>query len=193
VSLDEINQDTREIKCSGSYELTINSPDASISGSEAIQIADNISYSVKKQVDSAEMKITVFGGSELIAFVKRAAMVAAVKISEKAPNSISDEEDGDYIHERPIKPASFNCDAAKSQTEITICSDTSLSTDDYYLALFYQREKSKLPLFQVPAYMVEQRAWLTSRDQCGSDKNCISESYMQREMEVRGPAPEGAN
>ena len=80
----------------------------------------------------------------------------------------------------PVTAASFNCKRAKLPAEIAVCTDPSLSAADDELARQFG------PLIEiggpddVKAIKKEEDAWLTSRNACGSDKQCISRRYQER-------------
>jgi uncharacterized protein len=71
---------------------------------------------------------------------------------------------------------SFNCRAASSATEATICQDAELASLDERLARAYARSDSSRH---------EQRRWLRHRDRCGMRRGCIEAFYRQRLRELR--------
>lgn len=71
--------------------------------------------------------------------------------------------------------ASFNCAKASSPAERTICSDPVLAGWDRSVHLAYEDHGD----------VGEQRAWLTERDKCGTNKSCLHESMSLRVMNLR--------
>ncbi|MDF3887886.1 lysozyme inhibitor LprI family protein [Cupriavidus basilensis] len=76
-------------------------------------------------------------------------------------------------------PVVLNCDRAATKTEAAICSDENLRRLDMRLSSVYgklarARSQQRDPLRQA------QMAWLRTRDQCGTDENCIQGSYEER-------------
>ena len=78
---------------------------------------------------------------------------------------------------------SFNCQFAKTADEILICHDEQLAELDKRAAAIYSTERSKFSISQRSVLEGEQRSWLRSRKDCGSDKDCIVQAYDKR---IRG-------
>ena len=80
--------------------------------------------------------------------------------------------------------ASFDCTKAKTKTEVSICSDPTLSELDrkmfqqYSLAKVYLTGKDRENLSK------SQTKFLTQRDRCGSNKDCIAEKVQARIKEL---------
>lgn len=76
--------------------------------------------------------------------------------------------------------ASFNCNDASTEVELTICANDRLSTLDTALNIAY-RDIFKTN-FDEDAERArnDQRAWLAIRDECGSDLECLFQSYTAR-------------
>lgn len=74
--------------------------------------------------------------------------------------------------------ASFDCSKAKSPTEKTICSTTSLSDLDEILVLSFN--KAVAGSADAKALKTAQQAWLKTREACESDVDCITQAYTSR-------------
>jgi len=80
----------------------------------------------------------------------------------------------------PATAASFDCKLAKLPAEIAICGDPTLSAEDEELARLYTPLLKSAPADAVKAIKKEQKAWLASRNACGSDMQCIMGRYRER-------------
>lgn len=78
--------------------------------------------------------------------------------------------------------AGFDCSKAKSTTEKTICSTTSLSDLDEILVLSFN--KAVASSADVKALKTAQQAWLKNRETCLSDVDCITQAYTLRINEL---------
>lgn len=74
--------------------------------------------------------------------------------------------------------AGFDCSKAKSATEKTICSTTSLSDLDEILVLSFN--KAVAGSADAKALKTAQQAWLKTREACTSDVDCITQAYTSR-------------
>lgn len=78
--------------------------------------------------------------------------------------------------------ASFDCTQAKSPSEIAICSDESLSKLDEQLAAAYSSLKSKLS--DSAQLDSEQKAWISNRESCGNQLDCLTTNIQARINEL---------
>ena len=78
--------------------------------------------------------------------------------------------------------AGFDCSKAKSATEKTICSTTSLSDLDEILVLGFN--KAVASSADVKALKTAQQAWLKTRETCSSKVDCITQAYTSRISEL---------
>lgn len=78
--------------------------------------------------------------------------------------------------------AGFDCSKAKSATEKTICSTTSLSDLDEILVLSFN--KAVAGSADVKALKTAQQAWLKTREACSSKVDCITQAYTTRISEL---------
>lgn len=78
--------------------------------------------------------------------------------------------------------AGFDCSKAKSATEKTICSTTSLSDLDEILVLSFN--KAVASSADVKALKTAQQAWLKTRETCSSTVDCITQAYTTRISEL---------
>jgi uncharacterized protein len=82
------------------------------------------------------------------------------------------------------RAASFDCAKASSFVEKAICSDKELSGMDDQLARLYKAARGAASNAALEA---EQKAWLSSRDQC-PDAACLKKAYADRIAALSGPA-----
>lgn len=76
--------------------------------------------------------------------------------------------------------ASFNCDDATTDTELTICANDRLSALDTALNTAY-RDIFKTNFDEdAERARTDQRAWLATRDECTDDLECLLQSYTAR-------------
>jgi uncharacterized protein len=80
----------------------------------------------------------------------------------------------------PATAASFDCKMAKLPVEVAVCSDPTLSAEDEELAREYSPLLKLAPADAVKTIKKEQKAWLASRNGCGSDMQCIMARYRER-------------
>lgn len=78
--------------------------------------------------------------------------------------------------------AGFDCSKAKSPTEKTICSTTSLSDLDEILVLSFN--KAVAGSADAKALKTAQQTWLKTREACASNGACITKAYTSRLSEL---------
>ena len=71
--------------------------------------------------------------------------------------------------------ASFDCRKATTETEIAICADSRLSAIDNLLNRIWNEKGSA-----TQNYRSEQLQWISERDKCFSNSECIEEAYISR-------------
>ena len=74
----------------------------------------------------------------------------------------------------PLYAASFDCSKATTEAEKAICADLSLGAWDELMSSKWSTIEKNNELIN------SQKSWLTIRDQCGSDKECITALYKIR-------------
>jgi uncharacterized protein len=79
----------------------------------------------------------------------------------------------------PVAP-SFSCSAASLPAEVTICGDAELAGLDDQLASQFSGLLAARPAAAAAAIRAEQARWMQRRDACGSNKECIADSYRGR-------------
>ena len=80
--------------------------------------------------------------------------------------------------------ASFNCNAAKTQTEHTICDTRSLNDADVKMATTYNIIRKLVPMGTRGVIQDQQVKWLQLRDQCQDNVNCLTEVYKMRQQKL---------
>jgi uncharacterized protein len=105
--------------------------------------------------------------------VKSAAVVAALLWQSMSPAAAAS--------------PSFPCSGDVTATEKVVCSDDSLAALDRALAAAYKNKFDGLPVESanaleevVQSLVITQKAWLTHRNSCGTDKACIRQAYLVR-------------
>ncbi|NVZ69293.1 lysozyme inhibitor LprI family protein [Pseudomonas costantinii] len=84
----------------------------------------------------------------------------------------------------PAWAASFDCKKATTPVEKALCGNVELSRLDTLLDEHYRRALGKLQGVPREALRNDQRAWLKTRNACGSDINCLQPVLSQRLVEV---------
>lgn len=84
----------------------------------------------------------------------------------------------------PAWAASFDCKKATTPVEQTLCGNPELSRLDTTLGEHYRRAMDKLQGAPRDALRNSQRAWLQTRNACGSDVTCLQPLLSQRVVEV---------
>lgn len=84
----------------------------------------------------------------------------------------------------PAWAASFDCKKATTPVEQTLCGNPELNRLDTTLGEHYRRAMDKLQGAPRDALRNSQRAWLQTRNACGSDVTCLQPLLSQRVVEV---------
>ena len=74
----------------------------------------------------------------------------------------------------------FNCDFAKQPDEITICRDASLGALDEQMSDHFYKIRQQLPRAGLKALKSGQKDFLSRRNFCGTDGDCIAGMYSER-------------
>ena len=80
----------------------------------------------------------------------------------------------------PASAASFNCALAGLPAEVAVCSDSMLGSLDEEMAREYFALMNQAGPDVAAAIRAEQRGWLTRRNICGYDGQCVLGSYRAR-------------
>lgn len=80
--------------------------------------------------------------------------------------------------------ASFDCYKALNPDEKAVCASRSLSDKDVEMATKYQFLRGLFAMGTRGEMQDRQQGWLIERRQCGSDVNCLSQSYQTRIAEL---------
>lgn len=81
------------------------------------------------------------------------------------------------IASTPSHSASFNCKKASTDSEKTICSDFRLSLDDMVISKLYSLSMNTE---RKSIIKNEQKDWLSNRNKCGDNKDCLYSSQIER-------------
>ena len=84
--------------------------------------------------------------------------------------------------------ASFDCNRASTQVEITICNSQSLSMLDLQMAIAYGIATSDANSDISGDVIAAQRAWLARRDSCGNDEPCLAAAMRDQTVFLWGSA-----
>ena len=80
---------------------------------------------------------------------------------------------------------SFDCRAARTTDEITICENGQLARLDQQLATTYRRSVDALGDDQRQAFQQNEVAFINAHRRCGEDDRCIAQSYRNRIQELQ--------
>lgn len=99
---------------------------------------------------------------------------------------------------RQASAQSFDCRAAHYPDEIAICRDSDLARLDQRLATAYRRDIGALPPERRDEFQRHEIYFLNARHRCGTDRQCIAQSYGNRIHELEnlmalGKAEEGGD
>ena len=83
---------------------------------------------------------------------------------------------------------SFNCDHARSATQVAICNDGTLARLDSEHELLFSRVLAAAEVGTQSRMHREYPAWQEFRDPCGPDRLCIAQRYRARFDELRAQA-----
>lgn len=87
-----------------------------------------------------------------------------------------------------VSPASFSCNTTRlTATEMAICRDNTLASDDRMLAGVYRAKLENASPAERVKLKEAQRAWLTRRNQCGTNWDCIDQDYRERIDVIQRP------
>lgn len=80
--------------------------------------------------------------------------------------------------------ASFDCDKALGLDEKAICANRSLSDKDVEMVTKYQFLRGLFAMGTRGEMQDRQQSWLAQRKQCGSNVDCLWQSYQTRIAEL---------
>ncbi len=89
----------------------------------------------------------------------------------------------------PVQAASFNCARASSDSERAICANAELGKLDEELAQTYRALLKSAGKSSVIELKTEQADWLSARNRCGADVQCLATSYQSRLAVLRNYKP----
>jgi uncharacterized protein len=89
------------------------------------------------------------------------------------------------MHPGPADAQSFDCRAARTPDEMSICENSDLARLDLQLAIAYRRDAAALGQEQRDQFQENEVAFLNARRRCGEDHRCIAESYRNRILELQ--------
>ena len=75
--------------------------------------------------------------------------------------------------------AAFNCAFAKLPTEVLICQTPELSAADELNAEMFYKIRGAMSTRSAAAFSSLERQWIQQRNDCGYDKQCIVNSYLE--------------
>lgn len=106
----------------------------------------------------------------------------------KTRSQCSTEVDAPPVHATTQSP-SFNCDKAKTNVEIIICNDPDLRGMDMEMAELYRSHKNGLPSDIAKKLINTQKSWLSTRNSCGNNLECLHTVYQERIMWLKEYEP----
>ncbi|SPL69414.1 hypothetical protein KPC_0592 [Acinetobacter stercoris] len=84
----------------------------------------------------------------------------------------------------PAYAASFSCNAAKTQTEHTICNNRTLNDADVKMATTYYIIRKLVPMGTRSVIQEQQIKWLHLRDDCRDNVGCLTDVYKMRQQKL---------
>ena len=89
-----------------------------------------------------------------------------------------------------IDGPSFRCSLAETPTEIALCVTPDLWPLDRAMNALYFHVRGLSDTTVRKRILEEQRAWMTTRDACGADDDCLTRRYRARLLDFRDVVPE---
>jgi uncharacterized protein len=86
----------------------------------------------------------------------------------------------------PSQATSYNCGLAALPAEVAICQNAYLSGLDEQMAAQYFWLTNNAPGWAARQIRSQQRAWLSSRNSCGYDAQCLTYHYESRIQQLYG-------
>lgn len=83
-----------------------------------------------------------------------------------------------------VNAASYDCQKAKTLTEHAVCEHRALNDADVKMATTYSIIKRLVPMGTRGVIQDEQVKWLSMRDQCRDNVNCLSDVYKMRQQKL---------
>ena len=80
--------------------------------------------------------------------------------------------------------ASFNCARAATKAEHQICNTLSLNDADVKMATTYNIVRRLVPMGTRSVIQTEQTKWLSLRDQCQDNIQCLKQTYDMRQQKL---------
>ena len=80
--------------------------------------------------------------------------------------------------------ASYDCQKARTLTEHAVCEHRALNDADVKMATTYSIIKRLVPMGTRGVIQDEQVKWLSMRDQCRDNINCLSDVYKMRQQKL---------
>ncbi|MGE8539778.1 MAG: lysozyme inhibitor LprI family protein [Acinetobacter sp.] len=80
--------------------------------------------------------------------------------------------------------ASYDCQKAKTVTEHAVCDHRALNDADVKMATTYSIIKRLVPMGTRGVIQDEQVKWLSMRDQCRDNVNCLRDVYKMRQQKL---------
>jgi len=198
------DEDLGTVSCSGTLALDL-PPGVAVVGGRRILTAD-IGYSLQPAADGTGDVLTLTNADSIItplATLARVEQPAAEDPLAPADNTMGpaviyapgEAPDASPTPDAPPSPAptaprrpvsgnpSFDCDDARTRSEIAVCKDSGLAALDRQMAGQFNSAMSRANSEQRALLQRTRNSFLSYRDRCGSD-SCIAETYRGRIREI---------
>ena len=194
------------ISCSGTVSIALPSNLADNEGHKTVD--GDLEYFVQPAADGSGNAVTLNNAD---AMVSTLAKLQRVDSSDSAVRSISPDEEvsqppNNADEEKPtetnpsqtsadppspspersaaLSGPSFNCQSARTESEIAVCSNASLALLDRQMSAFFNRSMGGADEVQAKLLRETRSRFLGYRERCGSDVSCIDRSYRGRITEI---------
>jgi uncharacterized protein YecT (DUF1311 family) len=184
------------VNCSGSLSLDL-PPGVAVVGGRRSLMAD-VYYTVQPAADDSGTVVLLRNADAIIA-----PLATLARTAQPAPPPESTETN-EVALEQPeanvaasesaaVQPGpassypgrpSFDCTAARSKSEIAVCSDSGLSALDLNMATQFRRALAGASPEQRQALQASRGRFLAYRDRC-PNRQCIADAYLGRMREIR--------
>jgi uncharacterized protein YecT (DUF1311 family) len=188
---------TGAVNCSGSLSLDL-PPGVAVVGGRRSLMSD-VDYTVQPAADGSGNVVLLRNADAIVTPLATLAKIGepapspvtapeenAVEPDQQQPDVAQSESANKEVGPRTSYPGrpSYDCDSARSKSEIAVCADGGLSALDVNMAAQYRRALSSASSEQRALLQSTRDRFLGYRDRC-PNRQCIADSYVGRMREIR--------
>jgi len=193
--VDGVDDRLNSVSCSGTATLSL-PPGVGVAGGRR-SLSGDVDYSIEPAADGTGNVVRLSAADSIViplATLSRAATVAPAPAPAQVQDEANDSQSGmtepqpapPDQQQQPAAPAanpSFDCDAARTRSEIAICNDPGLADLDRQMASEFNNGLSQADPGQRRLLDQTRDRFLSYRNRCGSNA-CIAQTYRSRMREI---------